>query len=327
VRARQLTWQLLTFSKGGVPTRKNVGIAPILQESVGLSLRGSGVTCTLDIPPDLWSVEADAGQLAQVFSNVMLNARQAMLHSGVITIHAENVREVDRRWENALRVEPGRYVRVSIVDNGIGIPKEHLSRIFDPYFSTKQGGSGLGLATTYSIVKNHGGFLTVGSQLGSGTTIHINLPAAGSRESIDKVEPAVLAADGRRRVLVMDDEAPVRTLTMNMLEFLGYDAEVAHTGSAAVERFQRALTSNRPFDIVLLDLVVPGDIGGTEAMDKLGALDPAVKAILMSGCGEDPVLREFQAHGFQAVITKPFTLRELNAALHSVAGSAAWRVH
>jgi signal transduction histidine kinase len=157
-----------------------VGIAPILQESVGLSLRGSGVTCTLDIPPDLWSVEADAGQLAQVFSNVMLNARQAMLHSGVITIHAENVREVDRRWENALRVEPGRYVRVSIVDNGIGIPKEHLSRIFDPYFSTKQGGSGLGLATTYSIVKNHGGFLTVGSQLGSGTTIHINLPAAGA---------------------------------------------------------------------------------------------------------------------------------------------------
>jgi PAS domain S-box-containing protein len=328
VRARQLTWQLLTFSKGGVPTRKTVAIPQILHESVGLALRGSGVTCTFDMAPDLWTVDADAGQLAQVFSNVMLNARQAMRHSGVITVRAENVCEVDRRWENALRVEPGRYVRVSIVDKGVGIPKEHLSRIFDPYFSTKQGGSGLGLATTHSIVKNHGGFLAVDSQAGSGTTIHVNFPAAGSREATEQIDPAAaLSVDGKHRVLVMDDEAPVRTLTMNMLDFLGYDAEVAHTGSAAVERFKRALTSNHPFDVVMLDLVVPGDIGGTEAMDQLGALDPAVKAILMSGCGQDPVVRSFQSHGFQAVITKPFTLRELNAALHSVIGSATWPVH
>jgi PAS domain S-box-containing protein len=326
-RARQLTWQLLTFSKGGVPTRKTVAIGQILQESIGLALRGSGVTCTLDIAPDLWSVDADAGQLAQVFSNVMLNARQAMLHSGVITIRAENVCEVDRRWENALRVEPGRYIRVSIVDKGIGIPQEHLSRIFDPYFSTKSGGSGLGLATTYSIVKNHGGFLAVDSQVGSGTTIQINFPAAGSREVQDTHDPIVRVEGSRHRVLVMDDEAPVRTLTMNMLEFLGYDAEVTHSGSAAVERFRRALVTDRPFDVVMLDLVVPGDIGGTEAMDQLGALDPAVKAILMSGLGQDPAVAECQAYGFQAVITKPFTLQELNAILHTVIGSTEWRVH
>jgi CheY-like chemotaxis protein len=304
-----------------------VTIPQILHESVGLALRGSGVTCTLDMAPDLWNIDADAAQLAQVFSSVMLNARQAMRHSGVITVRAENVCEVDGRWENALRVEPGRYVRVSIVDKGVGIPKEHLSRIFDPYFSTKQGGSGLGLATTYSIVKNHGGFLAVDSQPGCGTTIHVNIPAAVSRETTKAIDPAPRSVDGKHRVLVMDDEAPVRTLTMNMLDFLGYDAEVAHTGSAAVERFRRALTSNRPFDVVLLDLVVPGDMGGTDAMNRLGALDPAVKAILMSGCGQDPAVREFQSHGFQAVITKPFTLRELNAALHTVIGSAAWPVH
>jgi CheY-like chemotaxis protein len=329
VRARRLTWQLLTFSKGGVPTRKTVAIGPILQESVGLDLRGSGVTCALDIAPDLWSVDADAGQLAQVFSNVMLNARQAMPHSGVVTIKAENVYEVDRRWENALRVEPGRYVRVSIVDKGVGIPREHRSRIFDPYFSTKQGGSGLGLATTYSIVKNHGGFLAVESQLGSGTTIQINFPAAGSLELRAQPDP-VARAEGSRpraRVLVMDDEAPCRTLTMNMLDFLGYDAEVTPSVGAAVERFRHALTTDRPFDAVMLDLVVPGDVGGTEAMDQLGAIDPAVKAILMSGFGQDPAVAEFQAYGFRAVIAKPFTLQELNATLHSVIASTAWRVH
>jgi PAS domain S-box-containing protein len=327
VRARRLTWQLLTFSKGGVPMRKTVAIGQSLHESVGLALRGSGVTCALDIAPDLWSVDADVGQLAQVFNNVMLNARQAMLNSGVITIRAENVCEVDRRWENALRVEPGRYVRVSIADKGIGIPREHLSRIFDPYFSTKQGASGLGLATTYSIVKNHGGFLAVDSQLGGGTTIQINFPAAGSLELPEPSDLITRGEGSRHRVLVMDDEAPVRRLTMNMLDFLGYDAEVTHSVSAAVERFRHALASDRPFDVVMLDLVVPGDIGGTEAMDQLGAIDPAVKAILMSSFGQDPVMAEFHAYGFRAVITKPFTLQELNATLHSVIASTAWRVH
>ena len=327
VRARRLTWQLLTFSKGGVPMRKTVAIGPILQEAVGLALRGSAMTCALDIAPDLWSVEADVGQLAQVFSNALLNARQAMLHSGVITIRAENVCEVDRRWVNALRVEPGRYVRVSIVDKGIGIPREHLSRIFDPYFSTKQGASGLGLATTYSIVKNHGGFLAVDSQLGSGTTIQVNFPAAGSLELPEQPDSVTRGEGSRRRVLVMDDEAPVRTLTMNMLDFLGYDVEVTPSVSAAVDRFKRALATDRPFDVVMLDLVVPGDIGGTEAMDQLGAIDPAVKAILMSGFGQDPIVAEFHAYGFSAVITKPFSLQELNAALHSVIASTALRVH
>jgi CheY-like chemotaxis protein len=327
VRARCLTWQLLTFSKGGVPTKKTVAIGPILQESVGLALRGSGVSCALDIAPDLWNVEADAAQLAQVFSDVTLNARQAMLHSGEITIRAENVCEVDRRWENALRVEPGHYVKVSIIDKGIGIPKEHLSRIFDPYFSTKPGATGLGLATAYSIIKNHGGVLAVESQLGSGTAVQMSLPAAGRRDTSEQPDPVLRAKGGRRRVLVMDDEGPARTLTTNMLDFLGYDVAVTDSGSAAIEHFKEALNAGSPFDAVLLDLVVPGDIGGVETMDKLGALDPEVKAILMSGLGQHPAVTEFRAYGFRAAITKPFTLHELNVTLRSVITSTAYRVH
>jgi PAS domain S-box-containing protein len=327
VRARQLTWQLLTFSKGGVPTRKPVAVARILQESAGLALHGSSVECTFDLAEDLWTVEADAAQLVQVFSNVLINARQAMSDGGSVRVRVENILETDRRWENALRVEPRRYVRVSIVDKGIGIPKEHISRIFDPYFSTKKQGSGLGLATTYSIVKNHGGFLAVDSRPGHGTTVQINFPAAGSREVEVHAEAAVRAAGSKQRVLIMDDEASVRTLAANMLQHLGYEAEVVEGGSAAVERFERALASGQRFDVVLLDLSVPGDLGGTEAVDRLGALDPEVKTILMSGFAQHPAVTEFQTYGFKAVITKPFTLQELSATLHSVITPRDWRVH
>jgi PAS domain S-box-containing protein len=327
VRARQLTWQLLTFSKGGVPTKKNVAIARILQEAASLVLRGSALRCTIDAAPDLWSVEADESQLIQVFSNVLINAQQAMPHGGLIDVKAENVSESEQRWEYALHVSAGSYVRVSITDKGIGIPKEHLGKIFDPYFSTKQKGSGLGLATTYSIVKNHGGFLTVDSTLGSGTTVQINLPASPTREITDVPAPAEHAVNGRHRILVMDDESSVRTLAINMLEFLGYEAEVVDGGTAAIERFAAALKAGKPFDIVMLDLIVPGDIGGKEAVGQLTGIDPAVKAILVSGYAQDSVITEFRDHGFHAVITKPFTLQELSTTLRSVIAAPAWRVH
>jgi len=250
-----------------------------------------------------------------------------MPNGGVVTVRAENILEGERRWENALQVEPRRYIRISVVDKGIGIPKEHLSRIFDPYFSTKQQGSGLGLATTYSIVKNHGGFIAVDSQPGCGTTVRINFPASGSRDVEEPAQPVVHTSGSRHRVLIMDDEAAVRTLAANMLEFLGYDAEVVDGGSAALEHFERARASGHPFDVVLLDLSVPGDLGGTEAVDRLGALDPEVKTILMSGFTQHPAVTEFRTYGFSAVITKPFTLQELSATLHSVITPRDWRVH
>jgi PAS domain S-box-containing protein len=336
VRARQLTWRLLTFSKGGVPAKKTLGIARILRESAVIALRGSAVRCTFDLPPQLWAVEADEVQLVQVFSNVFINAKEAMPQGGVIAVRAENVIEADRRSESALPVVPGNYLRVSIVDEGIGIPREHIGRIFDPYFSTKQRGSGLGLATTYSIVKNHGGFLVIESSLGRGTTVQVSLPASSSHAISHPVErPAVPRAGGRRRVLVMDDEASIRTLTSNMLQFLGYDTEVVDSGSAAIERCAR-----KNFDVVMLDLIVPGKMGGEEAMRRLAGMNPSVKAILVSGHTRDSVLADFRDHGFQAVIAKPFTLQELSATLYSVIGSPGapsaaaalgtppgWRVH
>jgi PAS domain S-box-containing protein len=329
VRARQLTWQLLTFSKGGVPVKTTTAIGHVLRESASHALRGSNVNCEFDLSADLWNVHADEGQLVQVFSNVLINAQQAMPHGGTIVVTAKNVFEPDGRTERALRITPGPHVRVSVTDRGIGIAQEHLDRIFDPYFTTKQRGSGLGLATTYSIIKNHGGAIAVDSSLGHGTTVHITLPALAGLEIVDPAGLMMVSNGGPHRVLVMDDESSIRRLAINMLEALGYDGEVVQTGSAAIERFRRALDDGHPFDVVMLDLIVPGEMGGKEAMHRLTTIDPTVKGILISGYAQDNVLTDYQTHGFKAALSKPFSLQELRTCLQSVLApsTAGWRVH
>jgi PAS domain S-box-containing protein len=328
VHARHLTWQLLTFSKGGVPLKKTLPVSRVLTDSASLAVRGSNVTCTFNIAPDLWAVHADQGQLVQVFNNLLINAQEAMPHGGVVDIAAENVFEPGLRWEYALRVEPGPYVRISFTDQGIGILQEHLGKIFDPYFSTKQRGSGLGLATTYSIVKNHGGYVSVESKPGHGTTVYVNLPASLNREFEEPAEMLDEPSDaGRRRILVMDDEESIRTLASNMLDFLGFDAEVVDTGAAVLERYRTAQKSGRPFDAVILDLVVPGGMGGKETMEQLGEIDPTVKAIVASGYAQDPVMSGFGEYGFKGVIAKPYTLQELSKTLDSVVTGRKWSVH
>lgn len=324
--ARQLTWQLLTFSKGGVPRKQTVALAGVLDESASLVLRGSNVDYTFDYQDDLWPVHADPAQLVQVFSSLLTNAQQAMPHGGVIAVTAENVYEATARSGYALSISPGRHVRVSISDKGIGIPKENLGRIFDPYFSTKQRGSGLGLATTHSVVKNHGGFLSVDSELGLGTTVHVTLPAMTECTLTEPVLPAKPSRGGRHRVLVMDDEEAARRLAFNMLEYLGYDGEIVDNGNAAVERFARALQQGHPFDVVILDLIVPGGAGGKEAVARLAAIDPSVKAIVMSGYAQESTMTDYRDHGFQAAISKPFTLQELSATLEFVVGQPTCRV-
>jgi nitrogen-specific signal transduction histidine kinase/CheY-like chemotaxis protein len=334
IRARHLTWQLLTFSKGGIPTRKEVTLAHVLADSVATALRGSNLHHTLDIAEDLWAVDADEAQLVQVFTNILLNAKEATLQGGSIAIRASNAVETDDRLEHALRVAPGRYVRVSVTDTGAGIPPGHLAKIFDPYFTTKEGGSGLGLATTHSIVKNHGGFVTVESRPGCGTTMVISVPAAAVDrmvESLGSVSSAKMLAGARRprkqRVLVMDDEPDIRRVTGSMLEFLGYQAEVVETGTVAVERFRQAIEKGKPFDVVLLDLIVPGGMGGRETIDRLSRLEPSVKAVLVSGYVQQSGMAEYRNCGFGAVITKPFTLDELSTTLRSVLAPTAARVH
>ena len=255
----------------------------------------------------------------------MVNARQSMTLGGTIEIRAENVLETDTRWDYALCVHPGPHVRVSIVDTGVGIPEENIGKIFDPYFTTKGAGSGLGLATSYSIIKNHGGSVSASSKPGQGTTVSVELPAASSSEFV--VEHAAPASFAGGRILVMDDEAGIRSLAVRMLNRLGHDVEAVDDGMSAVDRYTRALKSGNPFDAVLLDLVVPGGMGGRETMELLHEVDPGVKAIVVSGYAQDPTVTQFREYGFKASIAKPYTLEELDATLHSVITTGKWQVH
>jgi PAS domain S-box-containing protein len=327
VHARELIWQLLTFSKGGAPIKKTIAVSRVLKECAILSQRGSNVGCSVDIAPDLWTVHADGGQLFQVFNNILINAQQSMPHGGMIKVRADNIVEPTARDEYALPVGPGRYVRISITDSGIGIPEENLGSIFDPYFTTKQKGSGLGLAISYSIIKNHGGYVSVDSKLGVGTTVQVNFPAAPGREAEETHERADLLWTEKRRVLVMDDDPTIRTLTANMLEFLGYEAEVAVDGNQAIETYRRALAKGQPFDSVILDLVVPGGMGAMETVAQLNALHPGVHAILTSGYAQDPAVTAYRDGGFTAAIAKPFTLEELSRTLGSITPRRPPTVH
>ena len=327
VRARHLTWQLLTFSKGGAPVKKTVAVPQLLQESARILLRGSNTRCEFDIESDLWSVQADDTQLVQVFNNLLINAQQAMPDGGSLSIRAENVVERRHRCEYALHAPPGSYVKISVIDTGVGIAREHLGSIFDPYFSTKKGGSGLGLATSHSIVKNHGGFVTVDSTIGSGTAIHVHLPALPEPEPEQVAAAVEPRARQGGRILVMDDEPATRTLIVNMLELLGYRPEAVKVGTAAIERYKEALAKGRPFDAVILDLVVPEGMGGRETMERLGQIDRKVVGILASGYANESMAAECRQLGFKAVIPKPCTMVELSTTLRAVIATAGSRIH
>ena len=319
VRARQLTQQLLTFSKGGAPIKKSVRMDRIVMESIRMALSGAAASWIADVDPSLWMVNGDEGQLIQVFNNVIINAKQAMPHGGRIGVKAQNILEPENRWEFGLLVKAGPYVRVSIADEGLGIAPNVMPKIFDPYFSTKPTGTGLGLATSRSIVKNHGGYIAVESEVGRGTIINICLPATLAVHRDDPPRSARIPAAGTGRVLVLDDEAPIRALAVRLLDLLGYQSEAVSTGSEAIERYTRARNEGRPFDLVLLDLTIPGELGGSHVLRVLRTIDPEVKAIVVSGYASDDVLANYRDYGFKAVVTKPFTVDELSAAVLDVA--------
>jgi PAS domain S-box-containing protein len=306
MRAKGLTQQLLTFSKGGSPIRKAVSLGDVVKESVDFSLRGSDLRCALDIPPDIWPVEIDEGQIGQVINNLIINACQAMPGGGVITVECRNVviGEAD-----ALPLKEGNYVQLSVSDQGTGILPQNLTKIFDPYFTTKQDGSGLGLATSYSIVKRHDGHIHVESEPGVGTIFSVYLPASASRPVVSVEEETPLA--GKERVLVVDDEESVRRVAREMLIRLGYDVEVAEDGAQAVMMYGRAKKAGEPFHVVIMDLTIPGRMGGAEAITKLSEIDPSVRAIVSSGYSNDEIMADYRHHGFAGVISKPYTLREL----------------
>lgn len=316
LRAKDLTHQLLTFSKGGAPIKKAASISDLVKESSSFALMGSNVRCTYDICQDLWPVEIDEGQMSQVINNLIINACQAMPNGGEIEIRLENSKL--EQTDNG-RSKISRYVRLSIRDHGIGIAKESLTKIFDPYFTTKPGGSGLGLSMAYSIIKRHDGLMTVDSKPGEGTTFYIELPASNKNpiKATEKSEGPTAAA-GKGKILVMDDEKSIRDLVGQMLNFLGYDAKLAENGNEAIEIYTEANQSGKPFDAVIMDLTVPGGMGGKEALDKLRQANPEIKAIVSSGYHTDPIMSNFKQYGFSGVIAKPYRMKDLGETLRSV---------
>jgi PAS domain S-box-containing protein len=314
IRAKDLAQQLLTFSRGGAPVKAVIGIGPVIKEAVSLALSGTPVQCAVSLLPDLWLVEADAGQMSQVVNNLLINAHQAMPAGGAISITGENM-TIDE--QTAVPLPPGFYVRLIVKDTGVGIAKELLPKIFDPYFTTKENGSGLGLASCYSIVKKHGGHIAVESRPGAGATFTIYLPAVLGKVE-DKQVGESQPVTGRGTILFMDDDDAIRTVATDMLEFLGYDAKAVASGEEALEEYKRALASGAPYDAVITDLTVPGRMGGWELIRELRAVEPNVKAIVSSGYSNDPIMGNYREHGFSGVIVKPYTNTELAKVLSAV---------
>ncbi|HOD16819.1 MAG TPA: ATP-binding protein [Spirochaetota bacterium] len=311
LRAKDLTIQLLTFSKGGEPIRKTESILEILKETTDFVLRGANITCRFYIAADLKYADIDRGQIGQVIHNIILNARQAMPSGGLISITAENIALAEA---SSLNVKPGEYVKISIADQGIGIPTNYLSKIFDPYFTTKAEGSGLGLAVSYSIIKNHEGCIAVKSEPGKGTAFDLYIPAS-DREP----EPAQSAnrqkKEGTFHILLMDDEQMILDVGERILTRMGHRVQRARNGEEAIELYRNASASGDGFDLVIMDLTIPGGKGGSETIGDLKVIDPDVRAIVSSGYSNNPVMANFREYGFCGVIVKPYRYDDLKHAL------------
>jgi CheY-like chemotaxis protein len=284
-----------------------------LKEAVEFTLSGSKVLSEFDIPRDIWNVEADIGQMSQVFHNLVINAMQAMPEGGRLTASIRNI-ELGTGDLPALR--DGRYVRITISDTGMGIPPEHLSKVFDPYFTTKQSGSGLGLSTVFSIIKNHDGHITLESSLSKGTSFNIYLPASEQIDVPIREEDHNIRTGGGK-VLVMDDEAIVQGIAGDMMKSLGYEVEFASDGHEALAKYKKSLEENVPFDVVIMDLTIPGGMGGKETIQELLDLDPKARAIVSSGYSDDPLIADYQDYGFMGALAKPYRLRELSSTIRS----------
>lgn len=317
LRASELSQQLLTFSKGGAPIKKLVSIQHVIKQSVLFALTGSNIQSQFIFQEGLWPAEVDEGQIGQVIQNLMINAQQAMPSGGTIKIEAKNVTINDNNGQGKLLRE-GDYLFISIQDQGTGISEEHLSKIFDPYFTTKIKGTGLGLSISHSIIRRHQGSISVESKPGSGTTFFIYLPAYSEGFVSEEKEEGEELTQGKGRILIMDDEETVLQITGETLEHLGYEVALAESGTKAVEVFKKAKVSERPFDVVITDLTVLGDIGGVETLRRLRRIDPQVRVIVSSGYSNDPAMADFRQFGFSDCLKKPYRAFEISETIKRV---------
>ena len=309
-RAIRLTKQLLTFAKGGDPVKGNVSLGVLFEEVARFDLSGSPVKLVYRQAKDLWQVEVDKGQIEQVVSNLIINARQTLSQGGNLYVTLANANVPEGVVPG---LKSGKHVEVTVRDDGPGIDQKILDRIFDPYFTTKETGNGLGLATVYAIINKHGGHIGVVSETGKGTTFTFYLPASDSQQ---RTETKRIVVENRplnhpAKILVMDDEEAVCSLIVKMLDRYDFSVTTVLDGKKAIEAFQQAREAGEPFDAVILDLTVPGGIGGKEVIKELLAIDPKTKAIVSSGYAEDPVMANYATYGFKGIVVKPYTQSEL----------------
>jgi two-component system, cell cycle sensor histidine kinase and response regulator CckA len=314
-RARDLTMQLQTFARGGEPDRRTAYIGDVVREAAEFSLRGSKVRCDVRLVTNPWPVEIDPGQMGQVVSNLLINAQQSMPDGGTVEVRTQNV-VLD--WDTPLPLDAGDYVRLDVSDQGCGIPEEDLGRIFDPYFTTKSTGSGLGLATAWSIVRKHDGYISAESTVDVGTCFSIHLPASeGCVESMGVPGDDAFEI-GAGRILLMDDEAIVVETVPSILEEYGYEVEVVRDGAEVLPQYRAAQAEGRPFDLVIMDLTVPGGRGGADVIGELRQHHPEVRALVSSGYSSDPIMAEYERWGFRAALPKPHSAAELLSAVRRV---------
>jgi PAS domain S-box-containing protein len=316
LRAKHLTQQLLVFSKGGDPVKQITSIRNTITEATNFVLHGSALSCKFDIPDDLWLVDIDPGQIAQVVQNLVLNAKAAMPEGGNIRISGENVQEHSSDVPGWL-ADTG-YIKIRVEDDGCGIAEEHLGKIFDPYFSTKQEGSGLGLAITHSIIQKHQGIIDVHSEVGVGTIFTIYLPVSEKQVLPVSVEEVSSPETNKAKIIVMDDEAPVREIAMLMLRNLGHEALAAKDGNEAIKLYNEQKKSGKAVDVIIMDLTIPGGMGGKEAVQELLKVSPDAKVVVASGYANDPAMVHYKQYGFKAAICKPFLLDELRNTIKNV---------
>jgi PAS domain S-box-containing protein len=315
-KATTLTKQLLSFARGGPSIKEKASIKQLVQDTVGFCLSGSNVDYRLELPDDLYTIEIDKGQIDQVLNNLILNAAQSMPDGGTVTISAENTELTEATVSKALPLPPGRYVKVSIRDEGSGIPRDHLERIFDPYFSTRNEGSGLGLSTSYSIIKRHGGHVFVESTDGGGSTFTFLLPVPADDESRKKTGTSMEKGSGK--VLIMDDDVIVRTVVETLLKKTGYSPVCVINGDQALKHYKDALSGGDPFTVTIMDLTIPGGMGGKETVKRLREIDKNARVIVFSGYSNDPIFSNFKEYGFDGVLSKPFSIEEFTRTISMV---------
>ncbi|MBN1550334.1 PAS domain S-box protein, partial [bacterium] len=316
VRAKDLTYQLLTFAKGGVPLKITVSVSELIKNSVNFAVRGSNLIPEYRFDDSLWPVDIDSSQINQVINNLIINAQQASPAGGKVYVSGFNVNLTDQM---GLPLKSGKYIKIVFRDEGLGIPEDAISKIFDPFYTTKQDGSGLGLTIVYSIIRKHNGYIDVSSKLGHGTEFVIFLPASEQKpqEVQSEIEPEE-EYHGCGRVLVMEDESAVRDVIFEYLNLLGYEVDFAISGNEAIEKYSHSMNTSVAFDAVIMDLTIKGGMGGKDTMRKLLAIDPNVKAIVSSGYSQDSILANYSAFGFSGMICKPFNIEDLGKVLKRI---------